>query len=258
MFINWNEWTLVGCMKKNIYKKHESKISSSSEKDFVYKIKSFIKEKPYFIIALIASIIIILLFAYSYYGVNANSEKASFAKQIYLDLNMVTEEYKQNLLLEMANPVESTLDDDYLYSIQDDLEWIQAKNKEIFYSKPSSDVFPKEAALSLASEVIIQLNMDFSFEIGTPNQEEKIATALATDVNTPILLNDDELLEVFDNDNERAIFLSTAKKIFSDYVRTKKLLIQNSTSNERKYVEAKKIILLSYSNEVIPDINYSE
>ncbi|MFA5930915.1 MAG: hypothetical protein WC821_01230 [archaeon] len=240
-------------MKKSVQKKQVSKINS-----FVHKINSFAKEKPYFVIALIISIIIILLFTYAYYLGDGASEKAGLAKQIYLDLNMVTEEYKQNLLLEMANPVESTLDDDYLYSIQDDLEWIQAKNKEIFYSKPSNDVFAKEAALSMSAEYIIQLNVDFSFEIGEANKEEKIATALVTDVNTPVLFNDDELMQLFENERERKVFLSTAKEIFEDYVRTKKLLIQNSTSLERKYVEAKKIVLLSYSNAVITDMNYLE
>ncbi|MFA6269456.1 MAG: hypothetical protein WCW13_01510 [archaeon] len=231
-------------------KKHISKPSVETKKEsFVQKLRGFAKAKPYFVLGLIIAIIAILIFSAQYFTAPQAtlSDKAIFAKQIYLDNNSVLGEFRLNLEEEMKNPPVTTLDDDYLYSIKSDLDWLTSKNESIFNSKPNSGVYIKEIAFSLALQKIIELNSTFSIDLGEADYQTEINLAKNTDINTPVLLTLLEMGQYFDNDAERELYSNSLKSIFDEYISLKRILISNSDSMERKYVESKKLILLSQS-----------
>jgi hypothetical protein len=214
--------------------------------DLLSRARQFAKEKPYFLMAIIIAMAAIALFLMQYYSVDSfDSEKASYAKQLYMDNNSILYDFSENVALEMKNPPLSTLDDDYLYSIKSDLDWLIAKNDSIFNSKPNTQVFEKEFAFSLLMQRIIEVNNAFVFEIGEPDYQGKIGLAQNLDINAPNLLTEEEYAEYFVNDSEKKVFNSSVQSIFAEYVSMKKILLKNSDSIERKYVEAKKLLILS-------------
>jgi len=209
------------------------------------KILLFTAQKRGFVVAVIVTLLAILVILVSSMQTSDSMQNAAFASELFQENQANLQEYRANVDEQLSLGFETTLDDDYLYSMRDDLDWMINKEKELYNSKPNSEVYLKEIAFILSAQKIIEINDAFSFEIGEPNYEEKIALAMSTDINTPVLLTQSELTESFATGLEREKFLLYTKQIFDEYAKEKKVLIQNTDSLERKYVEAKKLLLLS-------------
>ncbi|MFA5126321.1 MAG: hypothetical protein WC462_04965 [archaeon] len=215
----------------------------------VQKILLFTTQKRGFVVAVIVTLLAILIILVSSMQTSDSMQNAAFASELFQENQANLLEYRVNVDEQLALGFETTLDDDYLYSMRDDLDWMINKEKELYNSKPNNEVYLKEIAFTLSAQKIIEINDAFSFEIGEPKYEEKIALAMSTDINTPTLLTQSELIESFTTGLEREKFLFYTKQIFDEYAKEKKILIQNTNSIERKYVEAKKLLLLAMLNE---------
>jgi len=213
------------------------------------KILLFTTQKRGFAVAIIVTLLAILVILLNSAQASDSMQNAAFANSLFQENQAIFQEYRTNVDEQLTQKFETTLDDDYLYSMRDDLDWLTNKEKELYSSKPNSEVYLKEVAFTLSAQKIVEINDAFSFEIGEPSYQEKINQAMNADINTPVLLTQDELNESFATEPEREKFLLYTKQIFDEYIKEKKLLIQNTDSTERKYVEAKKLLLLSYINE---------
>ena len=238
-------------------KKNPSKLRAETiDKESLFaKANIFAKENPFFIAAIVFAILVIIFIVFLNYQENDSSDKAAYARQFYLDNNSTLEEFLNNVNEELKVPPTGTLDDDYLYSVKDDLIWLESQNNSIFFSKPNKDVFTKESAFGLAMQTLIELNSNFSFDIVEPDYNRTINEALSLDINAPKLLSISEMNQYFDNEYDKQVFLDTSTKIFDEYVKQKAGLLQSDSPIERKYVEAKKLIFLYYANSTLADTN---
>jgi len=225
--------------KSGSFKENRSSISQTFG-----KLLDFVKAKPFFFIALFVVLVFGLALILFPQSPADASEKAEYAKSVHADNLFVL-----NGLIEMVDQnqpgEESTLDDDYYYSIRDDLEWLKSKEDSLYNSKPAFGVYPKEIAFALFAQLIIEVNDSFSIEAGISDQTGKIKQALDTNVSPYDFLSDDAEINAAFNVDEKKIFIDAVAYLTSEYVNDKKTLINQTTSIERKYVEAKKIVILS-------------
>jgi len=231
--------------KKNTKtKKHTN---SSTSNGTTIDIKNFVKKYPGFVFAIIFSIIIILLFLASITPTDPElEERLSYAQQMHFENVLFVEDTLQIFEAELDGNYEDTLEDDYLMSTIWDLEWFSKKEAEIYASKPTSDVFVKEISVAAFRNRMIELNEEVTFDVLNFDQGYIIKSALETE---PVqnFITDEDLLEVFeDNEVDKKLFLDTLDYLVKSYFEEKKTLINNSTTLERKFVEAKKIVLLTY------------
>jgi len=226
-------------MKKHI--KHIEAKASSSLIVFVSEKKWFVLFVDIFLLAILAIAITATQPAYS-------AEKAAYAKQLAAENNATLDQTILDMDALIAQTPTSTLDDDYYHSIKDDMVWLKAKQNAVFNSKPASEVAVKEVAFTMFMESVIQINNDFTMDIGTPNYQERIDYALNVDINYPTLITDEELNATFDSFGEISVFRKELRSLFEEYVANKKTLINTADSIERKYVEAKKVVWVSYGD----------
>lgn len=239
-------------MKKIFSKKENSKktnLKNGLGEKIVLGTKSLYETKPYFVFATILTILILFLLSIQYYMPASESsvDKANYAKQVYLSNKAMIEEFGTNVDTEIQNlvyPLESTLDDDYLYSVKDDLTWLASKNESVFNLKPANEIYPREIAYSLLMQKILQINDSFMYEFGEPDYA-KIDLAKNATLIIPVILDENELNELFLNENDKQVYFNYINQIFNEYYSLKKTVLDNSSSQERKYVEAKKILILS-------------
>ncbi|MFA6065395.1 MAG: hypothetical protein WCW44_03110 [archaeon] len=225
--------------------KQNKKIVYTKKREFSFsEMSALIKSKPFFFIALLIVIIFAILLLFIPQTSVEASDKAEYAKQVHAD-NV----YAINGLIDMVDQnkptPETTLDDDYYYSIRDDLEWLKVKEDYLYNLKPSTATYPREIAFALFAGIIVQINDSFSIEAGESNQTEKINQALDANVIPRDFLSGDMDAQLAFSSEERKTFSDTIAYLTEKYVSDKKDLITKTTSQERKYVEAKKILLLS-------------
>jgi len=220
-------------------KTHKLSDTSSDE-------KNFIKKYPGFIFAIIFTIIVIALLIVSISSTDPNlEEKVGYAQQMHIENVTFVEGTIPTIEAELDGNYGDTLEDDYLMSILWDLDWFSKIESQIYSSKPTSDIFVKEIAIAAFRNRMIELNEEFTFDVLDFDQEYMIKTALEKE---PVqnFITEEDLTEVFeDNEADKKLFLDTLDLIVKSYFEEKKILINNSTSPERKFVEAKKIVLLT-------------
>jgi len=225
--------------------KQNKKIASVSTRNFSFsELPVLIKSKPFFFIALLIVIIFAIVLILIPQAETEASDKADYAKQVHAD-NV----YAINGLIDMVDqnkPMgDTTLTDDYYYSIRDDLEWLKVKENYLFISPPSTAAYPRGIAFSAFAGLVVQINDSFSIEAGVSDQTGKIAQALDTNVIPFDFLSGDTDSDGAFTPTEKQVFIDTVAYLTDKYVSDKKELINATTSIERKYVEAKKILLLS-------------
>lgn len=220
-------------------------------------LNAILAEKKGFVIMLAVALAFILVLDFCQPNPNYSQEKISAAQQLYMQNESDLNEYLQNISGEQQQPQASTLDESYLSSTKADIEWLIGKEKELYYSG-SGSVYPKEAAFTLFAQRIVQLNQDYTFELGKSDYDAEIATGLAVDYNVPQMLTLDELNQAFTTGSEKALYFETLNALFGDYISAKKQFINSIDSRERRYVEAKKLVLLSYGNTNNLDENYAD
>lgn len=238
-------------------KKHfESKNKSS--KEAMGGLKGFAVKNYGFVIALVVVIVIIIVLAFAQYDPAASQEKATYAQQFYASNQSDFNSYLQNISDELAQTQKTTLDESYLLSTKSDIQWLTAKENTLYNSRPSSEVFPKEAAFTLFAQQITQINSDYTLDVGQTNYDEIITSGLALDYNVPQMLTAEELDSTFTTQKEKDVYFQTLNQLFGDYISTKKQFIRATMSKERQYVEAKKLVYLSFDNVKYPDTNNSD
>jgi len=235
-------------------RKITKKKSTTNSKTKTHKIsdtrsdpKEFIKKYPGFVIAIIFSLIVIaLLFTPTMSADPELEEKLYYAQQIHIENILFVEDTLLTVEAELDGEYEDTLEDDYLISIMGDLEWFSGIENAIYNSKPTSDVFVKEIAVVVFRNRMVEINEQFTFDIIDFNPEYTIQLALEKEA-VQNFITEEDIKEIFeDNNPDRKLFLDTLNKIIAEYFKEKKRLINESSSDERKFVEAKKLILLSY------------
>ena len=234
-------------LEKNKSKSKSHTINSKIDQTDVIKAGFFygIAKKPGFLIAIIAVLVLLVILVFVQYDPTVSQEKIVYAQQFYTSNQTDLNTYLQSVIDEQANEQPTTLDESYLSSTKADIEWLIVKEQWIYTSRPSNEVYPKEAAFTLFAQKIISANTNYSISAYVDNYDATIEQGAALDFNVPELLTQDELNQTFTNDAEITVYKNTLNKLFFDYVNSKKQFIKNTTSKERQYVEAKKIILLS-------------
>jgi len=231
--------------RKTLDKKTQTKTHNNS--DTFKDEKNFIKKYPGFVVAIIFSVIVIALLLFSTTSTNPDlEEQMSYVKQMHMENVIFVEDTTAAVEAELDGEYGDTLEDDYLMSILWDLDWFSKIEFEIYSSKPTSDVFVKEIAVAAFRNRMIELNEEFTFNVLDFDQEYVIKLALEKE---PVqnFITEEDLIEVFeDNEADKKLFLATLDYLIKSYFEEKKMLINYSTSPERKFVEAKKIVLLTY------------
>jgi hypothetical protein len=236
-------------MKKNVSeKKNESKANSGTvhRKGIFSNAKNFAKTKPGFFVGIIIVLAMLLVILTYSAQPNDSPDKALQAKQIYTQNQAMLAQYLQSIEEQQKEEPATTLDDDYLASMKDDYSWLKNKETYLYNSKPGTTAYAREAAFTFFADIIKQINDYSAFEIGTPNYQDKINTALALEIKIPDLATEEELNEGLRTQQEREAFKETSNNLFKEYIVVKKELINNAGTIERKYVEAKKLIGLTY------------
>jgi len=230
--------------KNTVGKVVSSQKNKFSIKESVENFIELVKSKPLFFGALLLVIIFALILVLLPQNSTEASEKADYAKQVHIDNVFVLDGFIA--MLDENKPTgETTLEDDYYYSIRDDLEWLKIKEDYLYNSKPASGAYPKSIAFSFFAQLVIEINDSFSIETGVVDQSAIIAQALDTNVLPYDFLGDDADANGAFNADEKKVFNETVAYLTNQYTSDKKTLINRTSSLERKYVEAKKIILLS-------------
>jgi hypothetical protein len=235
--------------KKNVHNSvvQDNILHEQKKKNFISSLTSLPKEKPGFVVAIILTIIILYLFISSFNPDITPYAKALQSRQFHEENVLLFNEYLTATDEQLALPAEEAIEDFYLLSIKDDLLWLQKKELEVFSSKPNSDVLIKEIAFSFFSQKIIQINQDFAYDIGEPDYERTINQAIDANIPPISILTEDEINETFSTPREIELFHATKNSLFEEYLANKYAILDGDEQIERKYVEAKKLVLLSYS-----------
>ena len=235
--------------KKTNVKKTKSKVKKKKHKlsDTNFGVKKFIKKYPGFIIAIIFAVVIISLLLTTIEITDPTIEnELTYAGQMHMENVFFVEKTTLIVSAELDGDYEDTLEDDYLISILGDIKWFGEMEESIYLSNPKKDLFVKEIAVAAFRSRMIELNEKFVFDVFDFDQEYTIKSALEKE-SIPRFITEEELVEVFeDNEADKKLFLETLNKIVNDYLEAKKRIIMISSSTERQFVEAKKIILLPY------------
>ncbi len=241
--------------KKSKDKKHkllDTKVSlfdrtfSKSLSDIKLGPKNFIKKYPGFIIALIIAIIIIMSFIFLGNATDPNlEEKIYYAQQLHIENELMVEDSLASVEAELDGTYDDILEEYYLVSIKSDLEWLKKEENTLFLSKPTGDVFVKEVALLAFRNRMVEVNQSFIFDMMDSDMDYAIKTALEKEPLQNIV-TEEEMSGLFEDERDKQVFLITLNQIIKSYYTEKKNIINDSSSQERRFVEAKKILLFSY------------
>jgi hypothetical protein len=222
--------------KSKKHKNSDTKVSSfdqtfSKEKKFNFKEKKGL---------IIAGIILIIAIFLLFFGPSplGLSEEYAYAVAYHKQAQTYFDEVNAQLEIDILGNFQTNLDKEYYLSIKDDIDWLKEKDNELFYS--GGKILIKEIAFMLFSQEIINLNQDFTTEFGEPIYDTTIELALTKEYS-PLVFPDDIYSDLEPQDKE--IFENTLNTLSKQYFDFKINLI-NTTHQERKYVEAKKIIFL--------------
>ncbi|MEK6958998.1 MAG: hypothetical protein AABW59_03065 [archaeon] len=233
-------------------KKHEAAPKSGD-------LAGFVKSKPWFVLWVVLALAVVILFFWSLsLAEDYSSEKNLAAKSFYSQNQMMLDQYISDVNEILEGPFETTLEDDYAYSAKHDLEWLKAMEKKVYESKPNSDVYAKELAFTFFFERLISLNEDVAYAEDTTDYAGTISNA--TNLASPLIADYNDLYDYYNTtiteaeldemllnkDKEKQIFYSTLTLVMGEYFAEKKLILAAEGSQERKYVEAKKLTFLSY------------
>jgi hypothetical protein len=240
-------------------KKKESKLKRT-EQNILKKALLFAKEKPFFVLVVNVFLLSILVIQLSLIQspISDGSQRlddANQARYAYENNNLLIDEYLQSIDAQLQQPDQVALDIAYLNSIKDDLIWLKSTQDTVYHSKPSADAPIKELAFHMFMQIVLQINNDFTVDVGEPSYQERINAALKMDSNNQALVSDEDLRAGLATEHDVQAFKETQDSLFSNYITLKKTLAANADTIERRYVESKKLTWLSYSDT---DIDYSD
>jgi len=240
-------------MKHKTSQKQVGSKNETQKKGIVSNSLSFAKSKPYFVIALIFSLALIAFFIYITIipPSQITQEEADYASALFEQNNSDLNEMLTNVNDELTLTPSTTIEDDYLNSIKDDLDWLVEKQKTVYYYSKRDDVLINELAFTVLMQKIIDVDSYFALDIGTPDYEAKINEAITVTLQGENFFTKTDLNEMFSDFAVQQKFFNALNEQLAQYERSKRLIIDNSTSVERKFVESKKLVILSRVEEEI-------
>jgi hypothetical protein len=225
---------------KNIKTKTHDLLDTLNEEN------KFLKKYPGFTIAIAFAIILLILFVALSLTGTASGEELAQARTMHEENSLYLEELTlnfENYERDFTEP----LDDDYYFSIKDDLDWLKEKENLIYHSFPGNEIYLKEMAFTIFMEKIVQTNLDFTFEFFEQDYEQVINEALEKEITKENFVDSEEIELFFEEmDHEQLVFETTLDQLTEEYFVWKKNILLSDSGNERKFVEAKKLIFLSY------------
>lgn len=226
-------------------KNTKKSVSSSPSESFVEKLK----RRPGFILATIIFIILILFLIFSQKTTISDATlMGGYARSFHENNQGMIDYYLEGINGQIVGQYDDTTEDDYLYSMQSDYTWLKNKDNQIFSSKPSTDVLVKEMAMSYFLEEISVLNQDFLFDFSSATQGETIELAKSIQITDKNSFSS-EVSDIFSGEpSKQDLFVKTYNELRTEYLITKKDLINSTAGDERRFVEAKKVILLTSSD----------
>jgi len=230
-------------------KKHKEVLNAKHSSHAKGGAGAFAKKYPGFTFALIVALIVIISYAFFSGGAGyfSSSEENAYAKQVSEDNRAALEEYLANIAAELDGRYDTTIEDDYLYSMKDDVEWLKTKEAALYSAMPVSQAFMREFAFTIFMQKVVEVNQNSSIEIGAQDYSERISYAQTLEIKAPELLTEEDLSEIAFEPGEKDVFDAVTKALFYEYIAAKKSILSGDSALERKYVEAKKLIYLSYS-----------
>ncbi|MDD2531341.1 MAG: hypothetical protein PHO61_01470 [Candidatus ainarchaeum sp.] len=220
------------------------KIKKINQKDYLKDALVFTKENKGFMISFLILLCSILFLQLNVGQSGVFEEKANYAINMYYTNQSEIDAYLIAINEELS-VVQEELDEYFLISAKDDFIWLKEKEVTLFNSKPVNDIYAKEAAFSTFLLKMIELNEACSVRIGEPEYEYTIQLA-ENNNQIPIIFSQSKVIELFEGDvREANIFSNTLNQLFLDYLEFKQKSMQENTDVKAKYVNAKKIILLS-------------
>jgi hypothetical protein len=236
-------------MAKKKSKKVAKKITKKKELDISKSFSEFYKKYPGFIYGIIIAIIIIILAIWSIGAVDPYAvEKEEQARVTHQTIQMQIDE----MLLALDtidNNYDDFYDDDYYNSIKDDFIWLKEKDIETF-SRKGEDYYLREFANFIFLNRLLALNEEFLLDFYDFDEELIIEQAKGVELDTEDITTLFEIDELFENELiNKDIFYDQLNELINEYQLNKKLILNGDSGRERKFVEAKKLLMLSYTSE---------
>lgn len=220
---------------------------------------AFVKKYPGFVVAAVIAVFVIIAFFASSSATrySPTDEQVSVSKSLYEENQLQLDGLIEGVNEQLNGNYESTLEDDYFNSMKDDFVWLKARETELYYARPAQDAYAREIAFTLFMQKVLQANEDSAYLLESENFDSTIAAAQK--VSAPVIKNLNSLEDFFHaglvQEDYDAItegspyleskFLAATNALIEEYYSAKALIINGASGQERKYVEAKKIMLLS-------------
>ena len=220
---------------------------------------AFVKKYPGFTVAtIIAVLVIVAFFASSLMtGYSPTAEQTAVLRSLYEENQLQLDDLIVGASEQLNGNYGSVIEDDYFSSARDDFVWLKAKETELYYTLPAQDAYAREGAFTFFMQKILQINEDAAYLLDTQNFDstitaaQKVSVPTVTDFNSvedffqsgmtkedyDIMMNNSSYVE-----NR---FLATTNALIVEYYSAKSQILEGDSSQERKYVEAKKLLLLS-------------
>lgn len=228
-------------MKKKLYSEPKRKDTPKNK----FNLKLFIKYYPGTFIGIIISLIIIILFITSTALIDDNyAEKSAQAAQIHFT-NQNELSYLIEIIRTFKNDPEYEIDFYYYESMEHDFVWLKEKDNSIFEQR-KNELNSRQFASFIFLNILIQLNEEAGYEFFDFDEERLIEDAKSVNLSYENIVWH-ELEEIFEDEpNEKTAFKETITKLINEYEMIKKEILDGDYSSERKYIEAKKLVTLSY------------
>lgn len=231
--------------KSKKFKEKETKnnsINTRKENNFI----NYLKSRPFFLGFIIILIIIsISLFFSSRQSFDENLLSLTYGKILHEEHLSGFDYHLSQIEKQLDGVYETTLEDDYFYSFKEDILWLKEREAQI-YKTSRTNLFVKELALNMAFEGILIVNENSVYDYYIKDYDTRINLALEEKYAPQDFKNNYEIIETFIGEEEKfKIFLNEYNSIMQDYFDYKIFTIKNSSSVERKFVEANKIFILS-------------
>lgn len=227
-------------------KKDNQKLKNNSNS----KINEFIIKYPGVIFGIVIFIIVIILAIWSAgaldpYALEKREQAISIHEGIQTEINTMVE----SLDLISQEEYDAGYDYEYYLSIKEDLLWLKEKDLETFDAS-GRDLYIKEFANFIFLNRLFLLNEEFLYDFYDFDEDSLIENAKSTEVSPQDITINFGLEEVFlDEENDKDIFDKRILELAKEYELNKKIILNDASGNERKFVEAKKLLILSYTSD---------
>jgi len=220
---------------------------------------SFIKKYPFFAGAIVVAIIIVALFGYTLFLQSPDSAQMNEEiKAMHLESTAYFDYLTSTISTELGSTENTSLDTAYLLSMQSDIDWLREKESAAYNSFPAGVVYGKEIAVALIIDTIVQLNQDSA--IGVDYEDYSAAITSALEKEAPQFKDLNYFMDwagyvdengaaaiALEGTPEEALAGTELNALFREYFSEKKAILVSNADLEKKYVEAKKVVMLYYS-----------